>query len=217
VTGRDRDRAVIAAVVGGIFLVVAACVPLIANLLHASVPVPTQSSTNQPGPNKRGIASRQHPSSAVSLPGRGDHVGPADKPSVSVIVQGRNVQLTAYYAMSFEQSALKPIFMNVCGANGSFDLYVCGNQVASSAELAVLNGRASLQQCDTDSEYLRPGADAEPSESPGGSTLAGDTLCITMSDRVAVCYVARDTTSDTVPAPGLTMDITVYQRGRNGS
>jgi hypothetical protein len=83
-------------------------------------------------------------------------------------------------------------------------LYVCFEGVGSSAQLAVYPGRAGFPQCQSDTMYVSSFAN------PNRQSLVGETLCVTTSNRIAACYVTSDTTQSRNPAPGLTMDVTVY-------
>lgn len=58
---------------------------------------------------------------------------------------------------------------------------------------------------------LRRGGGCTLCEECGITALAsGSTLCITTGHRLVTCYVTDDTTSESIAAPGLTMDVTVY-------
>jgi hypothetical protein len=110
-----------------------------------------------------------------------------------------NVQLTSGNALSFTDPTLRP-FSNGCSGA---DLYICSSfYVGSSAQLADYNGRAGFSQCQADTTYV--------SGNNIFQSLVGHTLCVTTADRIAACYVIKDTTQQSVPAPGINMDCTVY-------
>jgi len=114
------------------------------------------------------------------------------------------VQLTSGYYISIGDPSLHP-YQSPALACGYGDLYVCDiNVVGSQAELAVIDQKAGFPQCLADTAYTS-GQNFGP--------LTGHTLCVTTTDRIAVCYVTGDTTQDTsAPVNGLTMDVTVYSK-----
>ena len=119
--------------------------------------------------------------------------------SGKTLFQKKGVQLTSGYGLSFTDPALRPFSSGCLGA----ELYICdGVYVGSSAQLADYDGRAGFSQCQADTTYAT------------GNNIFGllvnHTLCVTTSNRIAACYVTQDTTQESVPAPGLTMDCTVY-------
>lgn len=138
----------------------------------------------------------------VSPAHSGGSTGTQSSPG-TVLLRKQGVQLTSGYQLSFTDPTLRPTAIN-SGCPGGGDLSVCGGGVISPAQLAVYPGRAGFSQCRADTAYVSGFADANQ------QSLAGSTLCVTTSNRLAVCYVTSDTVSASTPAPGLIMDITVY-------
>jgi hypothetical protein len=130
---------------------------------------------------------------------------PAASPG-TVLFRKNGVQLSQGHALSFTDPSLRPYAYPTfpCSA----DLVVCAltSLVGSGAQLTVFDGQAGFSQCQADTAYVAPGGYADQA----GQTLLGKTLCVTTSDRIAACYVTADTTQESVAAPELTMDITVY-------
>jgi hypothetical protein len=139
---------------------------------------------------------------ATSTSGNG---GGVSTPAGQEIFHKTGVQLTEGYQLSFIDPTLRPMSIP-SGCPGGEDLSVCSGGVISSApaQLAVYPGRAGFSQCQADTTYVSGFAD------PNGQSLTGTTLCVTTGHRLAVCYITDDTTSQSIAAPGLTMDVTVY-------
>jgi hypothetical protein len=122
-----------------------------------------------------------------------------------ILFQKNGVQLTKGYQLSFTDPSLQPFPANA-GYCGSGDLFVssCAAYVASSAQLAVYDGKAGFSQCQADTAYVTGWANANQ------NSLTGTTLCVTTGHRIAVCFVTDDTTQAGTASPGLIMDVTVY-------
>lgn len=124
-----------------------------------------------------------------------------------VLTKKDNVQLTSGFALSISDPNLIPVQNNCAG-----DLWICGNtDIGSSApaQLAPYSGTPQppgFSQCQSDTNYVSPDGEM-PSQS-----LVATTLCVTTTDRVAVCYITGDTRWGTGPTNGLTMDVTVYSK-----
>lgn len=116
------------------------------------------------------------------------------------------VQLTDCYALSLTDPSLHPYQVPGCMTTSS-DLFIDDyGDVLSDAQLAVYQGKAGFSQCQADTTYVSPGSFANPNH----QRLTGSTLCITTANRMAVCYITEDTTSQSVAAPGLNLDVSVY-------
>jgi hypothetical protein len=114
------------------------------------------------------------------------------------------VQLTECHALSFTDPSVRPYQVPNC-ATPLGDLSINGNGVVQSmAQIAVYSGRAGFSQCQADTAYAAPNAIINQ------NNLINSTLCITTANRIVACYVTDDTTSASVAAPGLTMDVTAY-------
>jgi hypothetical protein len=128
-------------------------------------------------------------------------------PSPGTSLSHRDGVQLANSSLTFSDPNLHPSPISVCEG----DLFVCDNgqfvNSSAPAQLAVIDGKAGYSQCQADTSYVSSG-NAETS----GETLVGKTLCVTTTDLIAVCYVTADTTQQSVPDPGLTMDVTVYQK-----
>ncbi len=145
--------------------------------------------------------------SASSTPGPG---GGTPAATGQEILHKSGVQLTDCFALSFADPSLRPYQVPSC-ATPSGDLSIdSSGDVQSTAQIAVYSGQAGFSQCQADTSYIASGDIANPIANGSRTLLRNSTLCITMTDRIATCYVTDDTTSESIAAPGLTMDVTVY-------
>jgi hypothetical protein len=194
----DKDNVIKAAIIAGMFTVVAAFVGALTTHWFGLTTSPAQAA-----PTRSATSS----SSTVTSPTVTASATPAVHSGGSVHKNG--VQLTQCYALSLADPALRPYPVSDC-YGGSGDLYIgypsSTGSVESSAQLVVFDGRAGFSQCESDTAYVPSGSSAEPKS----GSLVGTTLCVTTPNRIAAFYVTADTTSANVPAPGLTMDVTVY-------
>jgi hypothetical protein len=155
-------------------------------------------------------SSQRPPSTPAVQSGTSQSTSPAPPTSNTILAAGTRlfhktgVQLTSGYALSISDRNLIPIQNNGCAG----DLWICGStDIGSSAQLALYSGTpqpAGFSQCQSDTAYA-PVTGVLPAQS-----LVGTTLCVTTTDRIAVCYVTGDTRWGTGPTNGLTMDVTVY-------
>jgi hypothetical protein len=140
--------------------------------------------------------------SSTSTPSNG---GVTSNASGQELFQKTGVQLTECYALSFTNPSLHPYQLPSCTPAGDLSIDSYG-LVQSTAPVAIYPGQAGFSQCQADTTYVPVGSFVNNNK----QLLTDDTLCVTTANRIAVCYVTHDTTSASVPAPGLTMDVTVY-------
>ena len=130
-------------------------------------------------------------------------------PGPTVLIGPKVVQLTSGYDVSFSDPALRPYAdgegggFAPCMASGA-NLYIDCSSVGSDGNLAVYPGRAGYSQCYHDTRYVT-------SELSG--PLTDDTLCITLIDRIAACYVTSEKTTNSIDETtlDLTLKVTVYR------
>lgn len=186
-------RQLLLACVGAVALAVSFSPSILKSSTHSSSP-------RQPNPTvtsglSQGSSPAQPASSTAQAPGK-------------VLTKKDNVQLTSGYALSISDPNLMPVPNSGCAG----DLWICGStDIGSSApaQLAAYSGTpqpAGFSQCQSDTNYVS--ADGEMPQ----QSLVGTTLCVTTTDRVAVCYITGDTRWTTSPTNGLTMDVTVYSK-----
>jgi hypothetical protein len=143
----------------------------------------------------------------TATPQAGNGGGSGTQASGKIAIPEHHVVLPNNYAITFTDPSLSPSSIpNTIGCAG--DLYICANGafIDSSAQLAVIDGPARLSQCRADRHYVS----SDNSAAGYGQSLVGKTLCVTTGTRIAICHVTEDTTLQSVAAPGLTMDVTVY-------
>jgi hypothetical protein len=203
-SGRDLTRhPLVLAIAPAIIAAAAGIYVAGANTGHSLGIGPTPTVTVTVTQSATSTASSKSTPSSISTPSIGG--GTSNTPGQEIFKKA-SVQLTDCHAVSFTDPSLHPYQFPSCSGNpGDLSIDYKG-AVASTAQVAIYPGQAGFSQCQADTTYVPAGNIININN----QRLTDNTLCVTTANRIAVCYVTYDTTSASVPAPGLTMDVTVY-------